>query len=56
MIASLSRKFAEENLLPFANQWDANSEFPVETIKKSAELGFGGIYVKEEVGGSGLGR
>ncbi|ETE57392.1 hypothetical protein L345_16893, partial [Ophiophagus hannah] len=30
--------------------------FPVETLRKAAQLGFGGIYVKPEVGGSGLSR
>lgn len=40
---------------PYALEWDANSHFPVPTIKSSAELGFGGIYVPENLGGSGLG-
>lgn len=56
MISSVARKFAEDHLLPKANQWDLNSEFPIEIIKKTAELGFGGIYVNENYGGSGLGR
>ena len=30
--------------------------FPVETMRKAAELGFGGIYVQPDVGGSGLSR
>ncbi|XP_075029086.1 vacuolar protein sorting-associated protein 26B isoform X2 [Calonectris borealis] len=30
--------------------------FPVETMRKAAQLGFGGIYVKPDVGGSGLSR
>lgn len=30
--------------------------FPVETMRKAAQLGFGGIYVQPEVGGSGLSR
>ncbi len=35
---------------------DAQEEFPVSVLRKAAALGFGGIYVKEDVGGSGLSR
>ncbi len=31
-------------------------EFPVEALRKAAALGFAGIYVSEDVGGSGLSR
>lgn len=31
-------------------------EFPVATLRKAASLGFGGIYVREDVGGSDLSR
>jgi alkylation response protein AidB-like acyl-CoA dehydrogenase len=37
-------------------KWDEASEFPVETFKKTAELGFAGLFVKDDVGGSGLSR
>lgn len=30
--------------------------FPVEMMRKAAQLGFGGIYVQPDVGGSGLSR
>ena len=43
-------------MLPFAAKWDEEHFFPVETIRKAAELGFGGIYVKPDFGGSGLSR
>ena len=36
--------------------WDATEEFPVDTIRKAAQLGFSGIYVRGEHGGSGMGR
>ncbi|KAL3143219.1 Isobutyryl-CoA dehydrogenase, mitochondrial [Trebouxia sp. C0009 RCD-2024] len=48
--------FAARELLPFAARWDADKHFPVKTLVKAAELGFGGILVAEDVGGSGLGR
>eukprot|EP00795_Rhopilema_esculentum_P005443 gene5443-618_t len=48
--------FAKEEMAPYMIQWDLEETFPVETLKKAAELGFGGINVSEEYGGSHLGR
>ena len=48
--------FAAEEMEPYATEWDRTKHFPLETFKKAAELGFGGIYVSEESGGCGLGR
>lgn len=42
--------FAAKELLPFAAKWDAEKHFPVKTLEKAAELGFGGILVPEDVG------
>src|ERR1700694_1320591 len=43
-------------MAPHARAWDEDCVFPVEALRKAAELGFGGIYVKADVGGSGLSR
>ncbi|WP_417684273.1 isobutyryl-CoA dehydrogenase [Roseibium sp.] len=48
--------FAREEMEPHARHWDETSTFPVETLRKAAALGFGGIYVREDVGGSALTR
>ncbi|WP_375209950.1 isobutyryl-CoA dehydrogenase [Hyphomonas jannaschiana] len=56
MIRDMARKFAEEELLPNSEEWDQTSHFPVDVIRKAAELGFASIYVKEDVGGAGLTR
>ncbi len=48
--------FAADEMAPHAREWDEKSIFPVETLRKAAELGFGGIYVRDDVGGSGLTR
>ncbi|MDP1554702.1 MAG: acyl-CoA dehydrogenase family protein, partial [Hyphomonas sp.] len=56
MIRDMARRFAEAQLLPHSEAWDRDSHFPVDVIKSAAELGFAGIYVKEEHGGSGLTR
>lgn len=52
----LARGFAEEQMLPHAREWDEKSIFPVETLRAAALLGFGGIYIREDVGGAGLKR
>lgn len=56
MIRDTAAAFARDELRPNAARWDEESHFPVETIKRAAELGFAGIYVRDDVGGSGLGR
>src|SRR5438094_5117562 len=43
-------------MMPFAREWDEREIFPLETLRKAAALGFGGIYVQEDVGGSALTR
>lgn len=44
--------FAENELLPFAAQWDEQKHFPVEVLRKAAKLGFGGVFCGHDVGGS----
>ncbi len=51
-----ARQFARDEMMPNARDWDENETFPVETLRKAAALGFGGIYVKDDVGGSALTR
>ncbi|XP_053502557.1 isobutyryl-CoA dehydrogenase, mitochondrial isoform X1 [Ictalurus furcatus] len=48
--------FAANEMAPHMARWDENEIFPVETMRKAAQLGFGGIYVQPDVGGSGLSR
>ena len=51
-----ARQFATERMLPDAARWDAEKIFPEAALREAAALGFGGIYVKDDVGGSGLSR
>src|SRR5579872_186455 len=51
-----ARTFAREQMAPYAREWDEAEIFPVPALRKAAELGFGGIYVKDDVGGSALSR
>jgi alkylation response protein AidB-like acyl-CoA dehydrogenase len=55
-IQDTAKNFARAEMMPHAKEWDENSTFPVETLRKAAALGFGGIYVKDDVGGSDLSR
>jgi alkylation response protein AidB-like acyl-CoA dehydrogenase len=51
-----ARQFAATALKPFAAEWDETAHFPVAEMRQAAELGFAGIYVKGDVGGSELTR
>jgi alkylation response protein AidB-like acyl-CoA dehydrogenase len=53
---STARQFARDEMMPHARDWDEGEIFPVAALRKAAALGFGGIYVKEDVGGSELTR
>ena len=48
--------FATEHMAPHAAEWDEHEIFPREVLKAGAELGFAGLYVRDDVGGAGLGR
>lgn len=50
------RDFAQTELAPHALEWDETKTFPADTLHRAGELGLGGIYVREDVGGSGLSR
>jgi alkylation response protein AidB-like acyl-CoA dehydrogenase len=56
LIQDTARAFAREEMLPHAARWDEECLFPVEALRKAAALGFAGIYLREDVGGSGLAR
>ncbi|MEV6562719.1 acyl-CoA dehydrogenase family protein [Nocardia sp. NPDC051756] len=55
-IRDTARGFADEFLAPNALEWDEQKHFPVDVLRKAGPLGLGGIYVQEDVGGSGLRR
>ena len=55
MIAQSIRDFAEKNIRPYIMEWDEAQVFPVPLFKKLGEMGFMGVLVPQELGGSGLG-
>lgn len=54
--AETARQFADQELAPYAAQWDKDHHFPKDVIQKAGELGFCGLYTPEEAGGLGLSR
>ena len=55
-IRDAAQAFARAALAPRSAEWDERKHFPVDVLREAAALGFAGIYVREDVGGSGLGR
>jgi alkylation response protein AidB-like acyl-CoA dehydrogenase len=54
MIRDMARDFAQREIAPIAAQLDEEARFPVETVKQMGELGFLGIEIPEEYGGTGM--
>ncbi|MCL2716125.1 MAG: acyl-CoA dehydrogenase family protein [Alphaproteobacteria bacterium] len=55
-VRELARSFAAAKIAPHALQWDAEKYFPLEVMREAAALGMAGIYVRDDVGGSGMTR
>jgi alkylation response protein AidB-like acyl-CoA dehydrogenase len=55
-IRDLALSFATERMAPHALRWDQKKHFPRDVIRSTATLGFGGVCVAEDVGGSALSR
>ncbi|KAA0920679.1 acyl-CoA dehydrogenase [Aquicoccus porphyridii] len=56
LIFDMAKGFGEEHIAPHAQDWEAEGTIPKDLWPKCAELGFGGLYVSDEYGGSGLSR
>ncbi len=54
MMRRMARDFADNEIAPYAGQWDKNDEFPYDVVKKMHELGLMTIGVPAEYGGAGL--
>jgi (2S)-methylsuccinyl-CoA dehydrogenase len=56
-IRSEMRKFAADNVTPFAQEWHAKNQYiPLDVITGLADLGVFGLTIPEEFGGSGMGK
>ncbi|MFT6225147.1 MAG: alkylation response protein AidB-like acyl-CoA dehydrogenase [Paracoccaceae bacterium] len=56
LIFDMAKAFGDEHIAPNALSWEKAENIPKDLWPKLAELGFGGLYVREENGGSGLSR
>jgi len=55
-VRDMARDFAAEKIAPHALRWDEEKHFPVEVMREAAGLGMGGIYIRDDVGGSAMTR
>jgi acyl-CoA dehydrogenase len=55
-IQDMARKFTADQITPNAAKWDEEKHFPRDVVRQAGELGFGAIYISEEMGGINLGR
>ena len=55
-IFDMAHAFGQENIAPFARQWESDGTIPKEFWPQGGELGFGGLYVSEDTGGADLSR
>jgi alkylation response protein AidB-like acyl-CoA dehydrogenase len=55
-VREMARAFAAEKIAPHAIRWDEEKHFPVDVMREAASLGIGGVYIKDDVGGSAMTR
>ena len=55
-IFDMAQACGAEHIAPFARQWEKDGTIPKDLWPKLAELGFGGLYVSEDAGGTALTR
>jgi alkylation response protein AidB-like acyl-CoA dehydrogenase len=55
MVRDVARAFAEKEVKPMIMKYDESQEFPSDIVKKLGELGFMGVLVPADLGGSGFG-
>lgn len=55
-IFDMAHSFGQDNIAPFARQWEADGTIPKTLWPEVGALGFGGLYVSEDGGGAGLSR
>src|ERR671926_57628 len=55
-VRDMALAFAAEKIAPHALRWDEEKHFPVDVMREAATLGMGGIYIRDDVGGSAMTR
>ena len=54
LIVESIRNFVEKEIKPHIMEWDETQTFPVELFRKMGDMGWMGVLVPEQYGGSGL--
>ena len=54
LVTDAAREYAEKHLGPFVMEWDETQHFPIEAIRVAGQLGFLGVIIPSEYGGSGM--
>jgi len=54
LVADAAREYAEKHLRPFIMDWDESQHFPIDAMRAAGELGFLGVIIPTEYGGSGM--
>ena len=54
MLRKTARQFVDEEIMPYIQKWDAEGGFDPAIWKKLADLGFMGVCIPEQYGGSGM--
>ncbi len=54
MIRDMAREFCNEEVIPFAEEWDREGIYPLEAINKAHDLGLLNVTIPEEYGGQGM--
>src|SRR5512147_1789240 len=54
MVKEMTAAFAEKNMKPIAQQMDRDAIYPAELVRRLGGLGFMGMFVPDELGGSGM--
>ena len=52
-VQKLCREFADGEIAPHAEAWDAKAEFPLDVVKKMGDIGLLGLPFPERYGGAG---
>ena len=56
LIQDMARSFAQEQIKPHAAEWDQHGTFPKNALAQMGQLGFLGMLVSDEWGGSNTGN
>lgn len=56
LIQDMAKSFAQEQIKPNASEWDRHGTFPTQALQQMGQLGFMGMLVPEEWGGSATGN